>query len=251
MKKNTTMKKLILLAGLLVGLLALQTVFAQSGVITYESKLNLHRRIPADRQEMKAMIPEYRTTKFTVTFNQDESLYKSVPEEEEEPFGNGQGVQMRFNMPKSETYTRTSDMKFLQKQDFMGKEYLIVDSVKTSPWKFGTETKIIHGYECKQAYYIAEPRPNVKEEITAWYTEKIRPFLGPEQFNTLPGAVLAVDVNNGERVYVAQKIELRELKKNEMKVPEGGQKVTRKEYRDIIDEQMRKMNANGGMIIRN
>ncbi len=244
------MKKLILLAGLVVGLLAMQTVFAQSGVITYETKVNLHRRIPADRQEMKAMIPEYRTTKFTLAFNQDESLYKSVPEEEE-PFGNGQGMQVRFNMPKSETYMRTSDMKFLQKQDFMGKEYLIDDSVKTSPWKFGTETKTINGYECKQAYYTAEPRPNVKEEITAWYTEKIRPFLGPEQFNTLPGAVLAVDVNNGERVYVVQKIELRELKKNEMKIPAGGQKVSRKEFRDFVDEQMRKMNANGGVMIRN
>ncbi|MCZ8022404.1 MAG: GLPGLI family protein [Cyclobacteriaceae bacterium] len=244
-------KKLLLIIGLLTGLAAMHTVMAQSGLITYEQKVNLHRRLPADRQEMKAMIPEFRTTKFTLAFNQDESLYKSLPEDEEEPFGNGQGVQVRFNMPKSETYVRTSDMKFLQKQEFMGREYLIVDSVKTSPWKFGTETKIIHGYECKQAYYTAEPRPNVKEEITAWYTEKIRPFLGPEQFNTLPGAVLAVDVNNGERVYVVQKIELRELKKNELKVPEGGQKVTRKEYRDLVDEQMRKMNANGGMIIRN
>jgi GLPGLI family protein len=251
MKINATMKKLILLAGLLVGVLAMQTVFAQSGVITYEMKVNLHRRIPADRQEMKAMIPEFRTSKFTLAFNQDESLYKSVPEDEEEPFGNGQGVQMRFNMPKSETYVRASDMKLLQKQDFMGKEYLIDDTVKTSPWKFGTETKTIQGYECKQAYYTAEPRPNVKEEITAWYTEKIRPFLGPEQFNTLPGAVLAVDVNNGERVYVVQKIELRELKKNEMKIPAGGQKLSRKEYRTLVEEQMRKMNANGGMIIRN
>jgi len=245
------MKRLLLLAGLLVGVLAMQTVFAQSGVITYEMKINLHRRIPADRQEMKAMIPEYRTTKFTLAFNQDESLYKSVPEEEEEPFGNGGGVQMRFNTPKTETYVRTSDMKFLQKQDFMGKEYLIDDSVKTSPWKFGTETKTIQGYVCKQAYYTAEPRPNVKEEITAWYTESIRPFLGPEQFHSLPGAVLAVDVNNGERVYVAQKVELRELKKNDLKIPSGGQKVNRQDYRTIVEEQMKKMNANGGVIIRN
>jgi GLPGLI family protein len=88
-------------------------------------------------------------------------------------------------------------------------------------------------------------------EITAWYTDQIRPSLGPDRYNTLPGTVLAVDINNGERVLVARSIEVRELKKNELYVPDSGTKVTQAEYRKIMEEQMEKMRANGRTFIRN
>ena len=114
------------------------------------------------------------------------------------------------------------------------------------------------GYECRQAYYTDEAKLNIngelraeKREITAWYTDKIRPFLGPDRFNTLPGTILALDINNGERVLVATAIELRELKKNELKMPEKGERVTQEAYRKLVDEQMKRMNNGGGMIIRN
>lgn len=87
-------------------------------------------------------------------------------------------------------------------------------------------------------------------EITAWYTDKIRPFLGPERYNTLPGAVLAIDMNNGERVIVAKTIELRELKKNELKEPTNGTKTTQAEFRKLMEEQMKQMGGRG-MVIRN
>jgi GLPGLI family protein len=77
------------------------------------------------------------------------------------------------------------------------------------------------------------------------------PFLGPEKFNTLPGAVLAVDINNGDRVVVARAIELRELKKNELKMPTSGTKTTQEEYRKMVAEQMKQMGGGKGIIIRN
>ena len=165
---------------------------------------------------------------------------------------------MRFRTPNSETYLNTSNSVILIKQEFMGKDYLIVDSVKVSPWKFGAELKTIQGYECRQAYYTDESQINVngemrieKREITAWYTDKIRPFLGPDRFNSLPGTILALDINNGERVLVATKIEIRELKKSELKAPEKGQRVTQAEYRKVVDEQIQRMGGNGGIVIRN
>ena len=112
---------------------------------------------------------------------------------------------------------------------------------------------MIQGYECKQAFYTDETRPDRKQEITAWYTDKIRPFLGPEAFGSLPGAVLAVDINNAERVILAAKIELRPLKKNELKEPTSGEKVTRAEFCKKTEEQRKEMEKNGGgrMFIRN
>ena len=67
----------------------------------------------------------------------------------------------------------------------------------------------------------------------------------------LPGAVLAVDINSGERVIVAQQVELKNLKKNDLKKPSSGEKTTSAGFRAMVDEQMKKMGGQGGMIIRN
>jgi GLPGLI family protein len=261
------MKRILLVVGLIVSVAAVRTVFAQTneGLIMYEVKVNMHRRLPPERENMKAMIPEFRTTKEQLFFKESESLFKPLIEDEEEPIGGG-GVQMRFARPNNELYFNQQTGEIISKQEFNGKDYLIEDSLKMAPWKLGTETKTIQGYECKQAYYTsketqttmrmingtASPETReVTQEITAWYTDKIRPFLGPERYNSLPGTVLAVDINNGERVIVASKIELRSLKKSELKVPSSGTKTTQEEFRKIMDEQMQKMRANGAVMIRN
>lgn len=252
------MKRILMIIGILVSVAAARIVWAQNteGVISYEMKVNLHRRIPADRESMKAMVPEYRSTKHQLFFNANESLYKPVIEdEEEEAFsgtaGGGGNVQIRMRNPNEEYYTKPSETTGLIKREFFGKDYLIQDTLKIRPWKFGTETKEIQGYTCKQAYYTDESQPDRKMEVTAWYTDQLRANLGPERYSSLPGAVLAVDINNGERVIVARSIEFRSLKKNEMKVPSSGQKVTEKEFRKIVDEQMKQMGGRGGVIIRN
>jgi GLPGLI family protein len=261
---SATMKRILLLVGVLVSLAAANVVFGQAtGVINYEVKINLHRNIPPEREAQKAMIPEFRTMKQQLFFNSSESLYKPVIEDEEEPFpsgGTGGGMRMTIRMGGTELYLDQNTGKTLSKQELMGKNYLIEDSVKMSPWKFGTQTKTIGGYECNMAYYTqtdtlrmgGDSQPRVRtSEITAWYTTAIRPFLGPERFNTLPGAVLAVDINNGERVILAKTIELRELKKNELKVPSGGTPITQADFRKLVEEQMKQMGGGRQMIIRN
>ncbi|MFM9986249.1 MAG: GLPGLI family protein [Flavobacteriales bacterium] len=244
------MKKLLILTGTLVSLIAAQITFGQSnqGSITYDVKVNLHKRLPPERAEMKAMIPEFRTTKSQLFFTENESLSKPLIEDEEEEMTSG-GPQIRIAQPNNEFYLNQSSAKCISKMEFMGKDYLITDSLKVSPWKFGTETKTIQGYVCKQAFYTDESIPDRKQEITAWYTDQIRPFLGPEKFNTLPGTVLAIDINNGERFMVASKIEFRSLKKNELKIPVSGQKITQEEFSKFMQEQMKKMGG-GGIMIR-
>ena len=244
------MKKIMILLGIAVSLTAAHIVFAQvnEGVITYAVKVNMHRTLPPDRQEMRNMVPEFRTTKDQLFFNAKESLYKPLPEEDED-FGDGNGVQIRMRVPQNEVYVDQANSKRILLNEFMGKKYLIEDSLKLTPWKFGTETKAIKGYDCKQASFYNEER---KQNVVAWYTDKLRPFLGPENFNTLPGAVLEVDINNGERVISVLSIEQRPLKKSELKMPTSGTKTTEAEYRKLVNEQMERMRANGAnVIIRN
>lgn len=266
------MKRIIIFIGVLISVLAVNEVLAQqAGVITYETKANLHRNLPKEREGMKAMIPEFRTTKNQLFFNEIESLYKPLIEDEEEEMGvsgNSGGVVFRMQMPNEEVYFNSDAQNAFTSREFMGKQYLITDSMAVAPWKFGTETKTILGYECKQAFYTTTETVNamkvtgsgppevekrtITREITAWYTDKIRFSLGPDKYYSLPGTVLAIDVNNGERVTVATKIDLRALKKNELKVPEKGEKVTQKQFRAMMDEQMQKMRqGGGGFMIRN
>jgi GLPGLI family protein len=158
-------------------------------------------------------------------------------------------MQMRMHRPKVENYTHQGTMKRIVLQEFMGKKFLIEDSIKMAPWKLGTETKIVIGYLCRQASLYNEER---QQNIIAWYTDKLRPFLGPENINTLPGAVLEININDGERIVSAKTIELRPLKKNELKVPTGGTKTSESEFRKMVDQHMERMRANGAnVIIRN
>jgi GLPGLI family protein len=243
------MKRIILLIGVLVSLTAAQIVFGQNeGRIVYEIKVNVHRTLPKEREAMKDMIPEFRTSQDQLAFNESASLYSPIIEDEEEETQAGGGRVMRFQRPQVEIYIDQANSKRVMLQEFMGKNYLIEDSIQVRPWKFGNETKTISGYECKQAIYYNEER---KQNVVAWYTDKLRPFLGPENFNTLPGAVLMVDINDGERMITAKSIDLRSLKKSELKVPTGGTKTTEADFRKLMNEQMERMRANGGVIIRN
>ncbi len=245
------MKKIILLIGILVSVTAAHVVFGQvtEGIISYEDKVNIHKTLPPERQEMKDMIPQFRTSQQQLAFNADESLYKPLEEDVADEDIEGPGMRMRFRMPQNEFYVNQSESRRAVLQEFMGKKYLIEDSLKIIPWKFSNEIKEIKGYQCKKATYYNEER---KQDITAWYTDKLRPFLGPESFTTLPGAVLMIDINDGERTVTATKIEGRPVKKNELKLTAGGTKTTEAEFRKTRDEQIQKMRANGGnIIIRN
>ena len=122
-----------------------------------------------------------------------------------------------------------------------GKKFLITDSVRVPAWKFEEETKEILGYTCKKA--TVELENNMK--ITAWYAEKLILPIGPDMLHSLPGTILEANANDGEIVTKATKIEFRKLKKNEMKIPNEGKKVTRKEFREQMEEARKNMGGGG------
>ncbi len=243
------MKTILLVLGALVSLAAGHIVFTPDteGVIDYEVKINMHRTLPEDRQKMKSMMPEFRTSQHQLFFRGAESLYKPVEEDvEEDPDFSKEPVKMRFHQPPVEMYFDHATSTRITQQEVMGKEYLIEDSLKLPPWKFGTETRTVMGFTCRQAMYQDIDR---KQEIVAWYTPELRPYLGPEIFNTLPGAILEVDINSGERVITAKKLDRRVLKKHELKKPHRGTKVTRTEFKKIMEAHEERSRANGANII--
>ena len=247
------MKK-YLLAVLVCALWSFVSQEANEGLITYSTKINMHKRIPAEREEIKQMIPEFNITKNILLFNTNESLYKNSPEEEN-PFDQGSVVNrtMIRTVPPYMTYLDRNESLVTQLREFMGKKYLIKKDQNRIPWKLLGETREIQGYPCKSATFTDENQ----REIKAWYTEDIRIPLGPDSFHGLPGLILEVGINEDEIIISVDNIEWRALKKNELKVPKGGQEVTEEAYRAMMEEQMKNMGiqsqGQGGfrMIIRN
>lgn len=218
------------------------------GVITFEEKINVHRSLPPEAADMKAMIPEFRTHQNELLFNDHESLYRNVEEEEDEEADGGQGVQIRMQRPESIFYRDFNAVRKVDSREFMGKTYLIEDSLVSRSWKMTGQRKKVLGYDCISAVTMDTVR---KQEITAWFTDALPLPAGPSSFGQLPGTILEIDINNGEIVMSAKKVDFRKLKKNELVAPKKGEKTTDAAFQAMMAERMKEMGGRPMRIIRN
>jgi len=87
----------------------------------------------------------------------------------------------------------------------LGKKYIIKDEVPEIKWKILNEIKEIQGYLCMKA----ETNDTIKNQtIYAWYTDAIPFNGGPEGYGGLPGLILELDINEGDAVITASKVDL-------------------------------------------
>ena len=130
------------------------SVFSQSkqGTISYERKINLWKRIQDEKR--RVTIPEFRTTKHTLIFNDTVSIYKTIKEEEEmNPFeggggegrggggGFGGGRGRMFGSNDGDLYKNFSQGMSIQATEQSGKDFLISDTIRKQAWKITGETK--------------------------------------------------------------------------------------------------------------
>ena len=265
------MRKIFLI--LTVMLVVFTSAFAQvkEGKLIFERKVNMHKMITDP--EMRARIPEFRTDKFELLFNEQASMFKTIPEEEApDPFANsggggGGGVRFAFRMPETATYTDIANQMQYESRSLFEKEFLIVDSLKPNNWKLSDETKTIAKFVCKKATTMIVPqqmnmrfggprnRNNAdtaapvkpKEiELVVWYTESIPVSVGPDAYAGLPGAILEVDSDNGGNVITATEFTAKYAAK-ELKQPTKGDKMNRAQFAESMKKIMEDMQRGGGM----
>jgi GLPGLI family protein len=242
--QKKAMKKYFMPILVFTGLFQLQTGFSQQqqGVITYEFKMMLRMNNEGEQEDAAPIYVKGRQLLF---FNENEALYTPVVENEEEDFTNGVRV-FQARAPEIIIYSNVPQRNKTEQTEFMGRKYLVTDSLEIGSWKLGGDSKRILGYNCKMASFRGD---SVHPSLIAWYTSELRPFLGPDNANTLPGAVLEVDIDNGRGTVTARNIEIRELKKNELKTPKGGRVITRTEYDKLVRDETEKMKKNGGNVM--
>jgi GLPGLI family protein len=265
---------------LLVGVFAFVAANAQmkEGKIVYERKINMWKMITDP--EMRTRIPEFRTSELELLFNEQSSLFRTVPEDEApDPFANsgggGGGPRMMFRMPETTTFTDISAQMQYESRPMFEKTFLIVDSIKPLKWKISEETKTIAKHVCKKATTMITAqnvrigvggggargmgrnngdttnRPSAsitpkETEVVVWYTEDIIASVGPDNYAGLPGAILEVDVDNGSNVTTAKEVAAKYPKK-ELVQPTKGDKMNRAQYQDAMKKLMEDMQRGGGM----
>ncbi|HET9055305.1 MAG TPA: GLPGLI family protein [Chitinophagaceae bacterium] len=238
------MKKILVL---LMASIAFKWAAAQvkEGKIIYEEKVDAHRRIPKENEELRARMPQFRTNMFELLFADNKSLYRAKEEEpdlSEQPQG---GIVLRFGSIYNIFYKDFTTLLSIEKRELLDKEFIVEDSLRNISWKLADgETKTILNHTCKKATGKTERGNNV----VAWYTEDIVISSGPAQFGGLPGLILGLDVNEGEFVYTA--LEIGNVKKADIKVPTKGKKVTPAEFAKTRKELLGD-NNNGVKIVTN
>lgn len=200
------------------------------GKIIYEQKIDMHRRL--QDEQMKAMIPQFRTSKYELNFADNQSIYKIQEEEPDITENTGHGnVVMRFGGANAEYYKNFSTQKQVEKRELADKDYVIEDSLRHLTWKLEDESKSILGYNCKKATGKTERGSDVE----AWYTEEIPVSSGPESYNGLPGMILQVDINKEEFLITAINLE-KSADKKELKIPSKGKKISPADFATLQKE---------------
>jgi len=250
------------------------------GMAVYESKTNF-KDIKIDGEDMnsemmKGLMESMKKQfekKFFLDFNKNESVYYEE-QKLEAPSAGSTGITMSLSGSSNgggKTYKNVKEKQQIAEEDFFGKEFLVIDSLKAWKWELKDETKKIGNYTCYKAVHLTPVTPEdlkqyedfkkqqetakttffVMEEpeervTTVWYTPEIPVSQGPGEFWGLPGLIL--EANHNETTILCSKVVLNPKTKNEIKKPKKGKKVTKKEYESLIEKQMEQMKDGNGAI---
>ncbi|TXC75564.1 GLPGLI family protein [Luteibaculum oceani] len=222
------------------------------GRIVYQEKIDVHAKLPERAKQFKDMIPRYKEFNKELLFNADLSKYQSPEVEEDEVVEKQQGgMHMRFKQMKdnSEVVHDIKEQTRVELKEFMGRNFVVVDeNEKPFNWKIGAGQKEILGYVCQEAIHYGE-----KDTILAWFTPQIPVSTGPRGVGKLPGMILGLELDNGLVTVMATKIEEQEVDAKTMSIKGKGKKVTKEEFKAIVEEKTKEMeeqHGGNGMVIR-
>jgi len=238
------MKKILL--ALLVGLPLWTIAQSTSGKIVYDETVQLQIDIPEEHRSMIGSLPTSQSNQMVLYFNGKESMYKNLEKNEDQSFTNtneGGDVQIKMviAVPENAYYKNLETEKQISQQEFFGKKFLIQDQIEPLVWKLTNEQKVILNYPCVKAIL-----QDTSQTVEAWFTAQIPVSSGPDSYGQLPGMILELSVNDGERLVVAKSVDFETPDPEKLKAPKKGKKVTKEEYEKIVDKRTKEMEEEMG-----
>lgn len=247
------------LLGIIVCSILMGTVMAQQreGVIYYQETIQLDidlAGIEGLTDEMKALFPSEQSVKMQLKFTPNASLYTNAKDESDESVdykGEEEKVQVmvQVTVPEHAYYNDLVAEEVIESKDLLGKKFLITGGKKMK-WKITSEHQQILGFDCKKATTTASDGKTVE----AWFTTDIPLPIGPSGYHKLPGAVLAVSLDKGQRTITATYVDFKKINPKELGKPKKGKKVTREAFLKISEEKHKEMaehyGGNGRVIMK-
>ena len=205
------------------------------GVVSYEqvyhwsriySRLDFLSQEEKDREMLTWGSKDEVKSKMKLYFTPTQSKYTYSDEEDDED--------RRYSWRKQEYFiTRDFEKETITEIiEMLGKTYLVEDSLKAPKWKVMNKIKDVNGHVCM----LAVTEDTIKrQKIEAWFAHDLPVSAGPGQYFGLPGLIMELDVNEGDLVVTATKIEMKPVVE-EINLPKKikGKKITSKEYDRIL-----------------
>jgi len=216
-------------------------VFAQNteGEILYETKVNVHRGLPPEMEAMKERIPEFRTRHNKLIFNASGAVVKHHKvEKKEQDFDQQQRRRRRRfggDRSKDVTFISFENDQVVQSKNLFGKQFLIDGTKEKQQWKITGEQKQVGSYLCQKATLV----DTVAVEV--WFTPMIPVSIGPSGYSGLPGAILHLDENEGERVVTATEINMEPVESSVIVKPTEGKAISQEDFNELRKEKMEEM----------
>ena len=196
--------------------------------ISIMSKLSYVSQEDVDRATLTWGKNESKGTNYDLVFKNNKSVYTYKEEEDNENMG-WSWKQSAFILVADH-----KNKKIKEVREDIGAKFLIEDEMKKYKWKILNEIKEIEGYLCMKA----ETVNSIKEQtVHAWFTDAI-PFQGgPEGYGGLPGMILELDINNGDAIITATKVDL-ETRVDKLPIPKKmkGKKLDKAAYEEKLEK---------------
>ena len=276
-------------------LMAFITANAQKdfqGMAVYESKTStsdFKSRMSGNKDmtpDMQKMIEERMKKMFEKTFVLNFDKSASIYKEEEkldapgQQGGGGMRMMTSFMGGGGTYYKNVKEKAYTVDKEFMGKEFLVKDSLTTYKWNMESESRVIGGYTCYKATTVIPAsktdfrnfRPKKEEEKKADDTKEVAKDEAVKEKKTnfmddidLPKEItitawytpeipvsqgpegywglpgLILEVNDGKTTILCSKVVMNVKEKAEIKQPNNGKVVSQKEYDEIVIKKMEEM----------
>ena len=221
--------------------------FSQSdntqGSVTYEEVIKFDIQMDNISAEMQAMMPKENRNSTILYFNEDESRYENLEKKEDgliDEESEGGAVKIMISQPENIIYRDLKNKRTIKQTEFMTRVFLIESDYSNDVWKLTGNQKMILEFPCQEAI------KNVDEsEVIVWFTPAIPVSSGPAEYANLPGLVLEMHTDNGDRTIIATSIDLKKITSDKIQKPKKGKKVSSDEFRAIVEEKTKEMGGDG------
>ena len=223
------MKKILLLPLVFFNGFVYGQQFISSGMIEFEVRINNHRAMGDGifGQMFKDKMPQFSTSWYSFTFNDNKALYKFDHKDEKTqmPWAN-RNVEDNIWYNDYEVGTFT-DMKFI-----FDDTYLLIDSLIHIDWKLSpNETRVIAGFNCRKATGILFD----SVYVFAFYTDEITISGGPMGIHGLPGMILGITIPRMFTSWIATKLQVNGVNTGIIIPPKKGKKKKAIELQKTVE----------------